>query len=67
MLVDASEFTDENNSEGEEYLAKDRPRTDIQPPLWYTNLIARVLFIAKEIDLVGEPTIYSDVVFCDDC
>ncbi|XP_071906234.1 uncharacterized protein [Coffea arabica] len=65
--IDASESTDENNSEEEEYfITRDRPRRDIRPPQRYANLIAYALSIAEETDVVDEPTTYSNAISCDD-
>ena len=67
VSVDAYESTDKNNLEKKEYsIAKDRSRRDIRPPQRYANLIEYALFVAKKIDVVGEPTTYSEVVSCDD-
>ncbi|XP_027171701.1 uncharacterized protein LOC113771304 [Coffea eugenioides] len=67
VSVDASESTDENNSEEEKYsIARDRPRRDIRPPQRYANLVAYALSVVEETDIVGEPTTYSEAVSCDD-
>ena len=50
MLVNASESTDETNSNEEQYfIAKNRSRRDIRPPQRYVDLVAYALSVAEKL------------------
>ena len=50
MLVNASESTDETNSDKEQYfIAKNRSRRDIRPPQRYVDLVAYALSVAEKL------------------